>query len=82
MANNAFIFSFKAFVMVMLLIMSLSSSMVFLRCEGRILRNNEDDDLFQKKIGLDLSKLKRFHHQVKVGEVRISPGGPDPQHHV
>ncbi|XP_010542729.1 PREDICTED: CLAVATA3/ESR (CLE)-related protein 5-like [Tarenaya hassleriana] len=43
--------------------------------------NEMDSRILLRKLGFDLSKIKGYEGRVMVESDRVSPGGPDPQHH-
>ncbi|KAL0863660.1 hypothetical protein Bca101_042778 [Brassica carinata] len=40
-----------------------------------------DSHALLRELGFDLSKFKGHNERVLVNSDRVSPGGPDPQHH-
>ncbi|XP_010557122.1 PREDICTED: CLAVATA3/ESR (CLE)-related protein 5-like [Tarenaya hassleriana] len=56
--------------------------------QARVLRGDHvritsgiDSRVLLRELGFDLSKLRGHEGRVLVDSDRVSPGGPDPQHH-
>lgn len=72
-----------------LIIFLIIFSSSFLSSEARILRadravtvGNMDSQALLRELGFDLSKFKGYNERrFLVDSERVSPGGPDPQHH-
>ncbi|EEF37259.1 CLE7, putative [Ricinus communis] len=88
MAKNTL--SLKGAVLLFLIIMF---SILFLGCQARILkvqqamqkdRDASSSSFLLHELGFDLSKLKRYQKlsALHASGDRVSPGGPDPHHHV
>ncbi|KAL1190655.1 CLAVATA3/ESR (CLE)-related protein 6 [Cardamine amara subsp. amara] len=72
-----------------LIILLILFSSSFLKSQARILRadraatmGNMDSQVLLHELGFDLSKFKGHNEKrFLVDSDRVSPGGPDPQHH-
>lgn len=78
-------------VVPMLMLFFIVFSSFFMSLQARILQGNNqamqgnfNSHVLLHDLGFDLSKLKRYQklYKLDAGADRVSPGGPDPHHHV
>ncbi|VVB07556.1 unnamed protein product [Arabis nemorensis] len=75
----------KQTLIILLIIFSsstLSSQARILRADHAATMGNMDSQVLLRELGFDLSKFKGHNEgRFLVDSDRVSPGGPDPQHH-
>ncbi|KAJ0054679.1 hypothetical protein Pint_02388 [Pistacia integerrima] len=78
-------------VVTMLMLFFIVFSLFFMSLQARILQGNYqamqgnfNSHVLLHDLGFDLTKLKRYQKLYKLDAAgdRVSPGGPDPHHHV
>lgn len=72
------------FIVFSLLFMSFQARILHDEQQANAMQSNIDSQLLPRELGFDLTKLKHYERlssTIHRESDRVSPGGPDPQHH-